>query len=144
MKKKNDSPKQKKKRFPIATAVVCVVLIAATVLCSTTFRSILDTVLGGKHPKMDSSVEKVYTSDYASKKEAKEAGDQINLEIAKEGFTLLVNEKDALPLAQTERKVSVFGKNSVDLVLSGSGSGKVNGDDAKTIFQKYYFDTDVE
>lgn len=134
MKKKNDSPKQKKKRFPIATAVVCVVLIAATVLCSTTFRSILDTVLGGKHPKMDSSVEKVYTSDYASKKEAKEAGDQINLEIAKEGFTLLVNEKDALPLAQTERKVSVFGKNSVDLVLSGSGSGKVNGDDAKTIF----------
>ena len=135
--KKNEkkaAPKSGRKAWIIVTSIVLVLLAVVTFLCATTFRSILGTVLGGKTPIMAPQSENVYQSDYASKEVAKQAGDAVNLEIAKEGFTLLVNENAALPLAENERKVSVFGKNSVDLVLSGSGSGKVNGDDAKTIF----------
>ncbi len=136
MKKQSKTPVRKKgkKAGLIITSVLLVLMLVATVLCSTTFRSILGTVLGGKNPIMASGTEAIYTSDYDSKEEAKLAGDALNLEIAKEGFTLLVNNNDALPLEEQERKVSVFGKNSVDLVLSGSGSGKVNDEEAKTIF----------
>lgn len=135
MKKEKKSAKKKGVLAFIITACVLVILLAvATVLCTTTFRSILGTVLGGKRPVMAEGSEAIYTSDYKSKEEAKAAGDELNLQIAREGFTLLVNEGGALPLAENERKVSVFGKNSVNLVLSGSGSGKVNGEDAKTLF----------
>lgn len=136
MKRQKHSPagKKGKKAGLIVLSALLVVMLVATVLCATTFRSILGTVLGGKKPKMAAGTQALYTSDYASKEEAKKAGDALNLEIAKEGFTLLVNENKALPLAAQERRVSVFGKNSVNLVLSGSGSGKVSSDEAKTIF----------
>ena len=133
-KDKNTARKSGKKAWIIVTSILLVLLTTATVLCATTFRSILGTVLGGKKPIMAPQSASVYKSDYATKEAAKQAGDKINLEIAKEGFTLLLNERSALPLDASERKVSVFGKNSVNLVLSGSGSGKVNGEDAKTVF----------
>ena len=116
------------------SAVLLAVLIVTTVLATTMFRSILDTVLGGPGVIMADGVEPIYTSDYASKEASKAAGDALNAEIAKEGFTLLLNENGALPLAQEERKVSVFGKNSADLVLGGSGSGSGSGEDAATIY----------
>lgn len=139
MKKKDQTPQKKggykgRKVWIAVTSCLLLLMIVATTLCTTMFRSILGTVLGGKRPIMADGSEVIYKSDYASKSEAKQAGDELNLEIADEGFTLLLNENAALPLAADERKVSVFGKNSVDLVLSGSGSGKVNSDDAKTIF----------
>lgn len=136
MAKRNTPAKAKngKKPFIIVTSLLLVVMIAATTLTTTTFRSILDTVLGSKRPIMASGSEALYKSDYASKAEAKAAGDKLNVQIAEEGFTLLMNEGNALPLKANERKVSVFGKNSVNLVMSGSGSGKVNDEDAKTIF----------
>ena len=117
------------------SAGVVVLLTTATILATTTFRSILTTVLGGPSPIMAEGVEAIYTSDYATKEESKEAGDALNKQIAEEGSVLLLNEKSALPLAQNERKVSVFGKNSVNLVLGGSGSGGgISGDTAKTIY----------
>ena len=104
--KKNEKASARKsgrKAWIIVTSIVLAVMVTATVLCTTTFRSILDTVLGGKRPIMASQSESVYKSDYATKEEAKLAGDQLNLTIAKEGFTLLVNEGGALPLASGER-----------------------------------------
>ena len=116
------------------TAVLVAVLIATTALATTTFRSILTTVLGGPGVVMADGVELIYTSDYASKAEFKEAGDELNVQISEEGFTLLLNENNALPLEAAERKVSVFGKNSVNLVLGGSGSGGGSGEGASTIY----------
>ena len=121
-KTKKPGKNRKTKTWVIVTAILLVLMITVTTLGATTFRSILDTVLGGKTPIMASGSDAIYKSDYASKQEAKNAGDAINLEIAKEGFVLLVNNNGALPLTSAERKVSVFGKNSTNLVLSGSGS----------------------
>lgn len=115
------------------SALVIALLGTATVLANTTFDSILTTVLGGPTPIQDSSIEPVYTSDYASKAEATEAGNRLNVQIEEEGAVLLLNEASALPLA-ANAKVSVFGKNSVDLVLGGSGSGGISGVAASTLF----------
>ena len=48
-------------------------------------------------------------------------------------MVLLKNENNALPL-KANAKVSVFGKNSVNLVYGGSGSAAPGGGERKTIF----------
>ncbi len=61
-----------------------------------------------------------YPSDYSSKEEVYAAANSLNERICEEGFVLLKNEDAALPIAGG--RVTVFGKNSVDPVLGGSGS----------------------
>lgn len=66
-----------------------------------------------------------YYTDYETKAEALQAGDDLNKEIIGEGITLLKNE-NSLPL-KSEAKVSVFGKRSVNLLYGGQGSGSGGG-----------------
>lgn len=122
------------KVWTVVTVVLLAVIIVTTALATTIFRSILTTVLGGPGVIMADGVEPIYTSDYNSKAESKAAGDALNVQISQEGFTLLLNENSALPLGAEERRVSVFGKNSVNLVLGGSGSGGGSSEGASTIF----------
>lgn len=118
------------------SAVLIAVLIVVTSLCTTYFRSILGTVLGGPNPVKNPAVEEVFTSDYKSKNEVLEAGNKLNEEIEGEGAVLLVNEDNALPLKKNS-KISVFGKNSVDLVLSGSGSGSGGNEGSATLYDGF-------
>lgn len=62
-----------------------------------------------------------YTADYDSKEEVYAAAKSLNEEITSEGIVLLKNEDNALPL-KSGAKLTVFGKNSVDLITGGSGS----------------------
>ena len=128
--------KKKKGNGKVAWAITSVCLAglftAITVLANGLFEPIIQTILGGPMPITDSSIEAIYFSDYDSKAQSKKAGDELNVEIVKEGITLLQNN-GALPLEKGS-KISVFGKNSVDLVLGGSGSGGIGSDNAKTIF----------
>lgn len=62
-----------------------------------------------------------YESSYDSKKDVLAAANSLNESIVEEGIVLLKNEDNALPL-KTEKKITIFGKNSVDLVIGGSGS----------------------
>lgn len=64
-----------------------------------------------------------YYTDYATKKESSIAGKELAVEIAEEGDVLLKNENNVLPLKSYERKVTLFGMHSVDLVVAGGGSG---------------------
>lgn len=61
-----------------------------------------------------------YESDYENKDDSFEKSNKINEEINEEGITLLKNKNNALPLKKGS-KVSVFGKNSVNLSYGGSG-----------------------
>lgn len=63
-----------------------------------------------------------YEPDYASKEEAYVAASAFNERICEEGFVLLENKNGALPLA-ARPEVTVFGKNSADIVRGGYGSG---------------------
>ena len=72
-----------------------------------------------------------YISKYSSKNNYIKAGSELNNKICDEGFTLLKNKDNYLPMSGAEY-ISVFGKSSTDLVYGGggSGSGYVNGETA--------------
>ena len=63
-----------------------------------------------------------YTSDYSSRQAVLDAGNALAREIAGEGMVMLKNEGAALPVAKGAT-VTVLGKNSVNPVYSGGGSG---------------------
>ena len=69
--------------------------------------------------------------DYSSRNDYIKAGSALNAQICDEGFVLLKNKDNFLPMAGNE-KISVVGKSSTDLVRGGggSGSGNVNGETA--------------
>lgn len=75
----------------------------------------------------DLSAKGVYYADYRTREEAHAAGEKLNTEIAAEGFVLLKNKNKALPLSKNETDVTLFGARSVDLQLSGGGSGANDG-----------------
>lgn len=62
-----------------------------------------------------------YISDYENKEEVTVAANELNERIYGEGVTLLKNEDNALPLLNGSR-ISLFGKNSGNILQSGSGS----------------------
>ena len=118
-----------------STLLLVALLITATVLTTRTFKPLVENVLG-----RDTAITKegdsgiVFEQDFDSKEEARENGDNVVKEICEEGMVLLKNENDALPL-KSKARVSVFGKNSVNLVYGGSGSAAPGGDvPKKTIF----------
>ena len=72
---------------------------------------------------------KAYENTTKSKADAKAKGNELNGTLCNEGIVLLKNTNNALPLKEGS-KISVFGKNSANIVLSNSGSGGGNASDA--------------
>lgn len=125
----------------IVSTFLIILLIVLTVLEYGMLGPILGTVLGGAKPIYGENNLNIYKSEYATKEASTQAGNELNVEIAEEGFVLLLNEetdgKTALPIETSNNKkakVSVFGHNSVDIVLGGSGSGGISGVEATTIY----------
>lgn len=76
---------------------------------------------------------KSYT-DFVTKDQVLEAGNDLTEEIAEEGIILMKNENNALPYAGV-KKISVFGKGSAgNFYYGGSGSGGSAGVGQKTIY----------
>ena len=65
--------------------------------------------------------------------QAGEAEKECAKDVVREGAVLLVNKDNALPLKANEKKVAVFGQNSVDFVYGGSGSGSVDTSSAPNL-----------
>ena len=76
-----------------------------------------------------------YTADEGieNKADALANANAVNERINEEGIVLLKNENNALPLP-SGAKISVFGKNSVNLVYGGSGSAGARGSDFKSVY----------
>ena len=106
----------------ITTVVMTAFLVTANVLCRTTYDSLLNQVFGGKVAIVsedDTGV--VFEQEFKTKEEAYNNGNKVAEKICEEGMVLLKNENNCLPL-KAKAKVSIFGKNSVNLVYGGSGS----------------------
>ena len=119
-----------------ATLLLTALVITATVLTTKTFKPLVENFLG-----RDTAITKegdsglVFDQEFTDKDEARQNGEKVVKEICEEGMVLLKNDNGALPL-KSNAKVSVFGKNSVNLVYGGSGSAAPGGDTPKkTIFE---------
>ena len=125
------------------TGFLFVLFLVVTILCSTVFYPLINIVLKGPRPIFKPGVESYYLTDYMSKDQVLEAARDFNVELAGEGYVMLKNSNGALPIrtpeseddASSDRpKVSVFGKNSVDLAYGGTGSGEISAADAVDIY----------
>ena len=105
----------------IAAPVLLALVIVVNCLASVVFYEAVCTFLGRATIKITDE-SSAYERDFATKQEATENGNEVSRRICEEGFTLLKNNDAALPLNPDETKVSVFGKNSVDMSSAGSGS----------------------
>ena len=108
----------------VSSALV-VILLVVTILTQFVMVDLIGSVLGRDTAVFKAGVEPVFESEYTSKEQVLADANALNQEVCEEGFVLLKNEqtngKAALPL-QRNAKISVFGKNSVDLSYGGSGS----------------------
>ncbi|NLL69098.1 MAG: hypothetical protein GX232_02710 [Acholeplasmataceae bacterium] len=119
----------------LVSSIVMVFFLTVTIIATqqSFIKSTLDIALG--YPRAITGEEQeLFVGDYNSKEEVLDAANQLNIEIASEGFTLLHNKNgNSLPLSKNA-KLSVFGKNSTNLLYGGSGSGASQSGDNKTIF----------
>lgn len=124
--------KGKKTRVWMLTAAPVLVVFLTASLVATQVPLIdgtLDIVFGGDRP-ITAGDKALYEKTYDTKGKALEAANAFNVSMVEEGITLLKNEDKALPLASGS-KVTVFGKNSVNMVYGGSGSSGGNNTGAK-------------
>lgn len=141
---------KKSRLWLIVTAVVLVLTVVINLLLTQWLlvRKTLDQVFGGpvavatgdsgtafQVSTAEDGLEYYDVSDGLSEKlDAMNAANELNITICEEGSVLLKNENSALPLAGNET-ISVFGKNSVNLVYGGSGSASSDRTNAKTIYE---------
>ena len=120
----------------IVSCVLLALIITVSSLLSTVLYDVMEMVFGRDGGIVSSGGSTVYfKSEAKTKKEAFANASKFNEEICEEGFVLLKNTDNALPLKDNEKSVSVFGKNTVDLVYSGSGSaGGEKNDKIKSIY----------
>ncbi len=118
----------------ILTVILLVLNLVLNVLARGQLSGLMDTVFGGKRPIYADGMATMYPALHAtSKEEALKNAQDFNIELAREGFVLLKNKDQALPLKKGA-KISVFGKNSVDLSYGGSGSGGFDTSNSKTLY----------
>ena len=119
----------------ISALSIAAIGITVNLLATQTFYRIICNNMGGKRAITEAGENAgAYIPDFKTKEEAYRNGNEVTKQICEEGMVLLKNENHALPL-KANAKVSVFGKNSVNLVYGGSGSAAPKQDEPKkTIF----------
>lgn len=128
--------------FGITAGVLAGVLITANVLANGYYFSIIGSVLGNPRAQYADGVSAIFPGSYMSKEEVLKAANELNEEVCEEGTILLKNDNNALPIAtpvsdssiQEKPKISIFGKNSVNLSYGGSGSGGAMGGTPATLY----------
>ena len=132
---------KKTKIWFIVTVILLVleITLTAVLLNVPIVTNSLSLVFGGERANViaDNRAE-WYDRQYSSKEEVLNAANDFVIEVEKEGIVLLKNENDVLPLSADGSHVSVFGKNSVNIVYSGSGSGSASSSSSaaqKTLYE---------
>ena len=100
------------------------VLCAATCI-SMTLTSVVSIAASDFYAPTTPTYGNYFNSDYDTREEALAANRELNEQIEGEGLVLLKND-NSLPISG-DLKVSVFGKNSVNVLSGGSGSGAGGG-----------------
>lgn len=141
----------------IVTAALLVLLLVINIVANSVLYEVFASVFGGKRAAFANDSKLIYESDYDSKKETLKKANEFNETIVEQGAVLLKNESGALPIytpetagankASTKPRISVFGKNSVNLAYGGSGSGASGNSSSKTLYDSLHsagYDTNDE
>ncbi len=118
----------------IVSTTFVILFMLITILSLTMFYDVASNVLGKERRIVAGGSDQAYTTEMTSKEEARENGEYVNELINEEGIVLLKNDQNVLPLASGS-KISVFGKNSVNIVYGGSGSAAGSGEYTKSLFE---------
>ena len=115
--------KNRVRRIIIWAAVVCVIALLIVAVA----------------PILSMTVRVLASQSYTDKGEAadavREAGYALSAEICEEGFVLLKNDDNLLPL--TDAKLSIFGDDAYNFVYGGSGSAGADQADAVSLFDAF-------
>ena len=139
MSKKNGAKNGKKGLiiWGAAGGFIIVLLLVVTIVSQFVLSDLISSVLGRDRAVFKDGIDPIYEVEYSSKKEVYEAANKLNEEVCEDGFVLLKNKSGedgaALPLAGGE-KVSIFGKNSVNIAYGGSGSSGGTHKNAKDLY----------
>lgn len=121
------------KGLSIVSAILAVLLLSVYGVLDM-FDNTLALFAGGTFWELENEDKEAvyYTSDFDSEEELVEYGTKIARQVEAEGAALLMNENQALPLAEGA-SVSCFSGSSVNLVYGGTGSGNVDASKADTL-----------
>ena len=131
---------KKKRRLPLAWFIIFAILFVFVFVVSLVLTqnmliyNTINSVLGGERRVLISGNPQKYmryTTEYKSKNDVYKAANDFNETVCEEGFVLLKNEDGALPFGKDNRRITVFGKNSTDIVLGGTGSNAGSDDNDK-------------
>ncbi|MBR5751855.1 MAG: glycoside hydrolase family 3 C-terminal domain-containing protein, partial [Clostridia bacterium] len=123
------------KAWIIVTSIVLVLAIVVNCLALTMLKDMANLVFGSPRPIYEDETSSLYVPVSTSKKDAFDQAADINIKVCEEGFVLLKNEGGALPVKKGA-KVSIFGKNSVNLAYSGGGSGSFAVDEGSALYNR--------
>ena len=101
--------------------LIAVLVTVATVAGSTLAVAASETVTPTGNTYGFAGTNGMYYADYLNLEDEQQAAKELAIEIASEGFVMLKNENNALPL-KSGGYVSLFGMHSVSLIQSTSGS----------------------
>ena len=120
--------------WAVVSSVLIVFLAVATLLTQVVMVDLISSLLGRDVAVYKDGTQALYTQTYADKAEVYAAANAMNQRVCEEGFVLLKNDDHALPL-DSNSKISVFGKNSVNLAYGGSGSSGGDKSQAVDLYQ---------
>lgn len=123
--------------WSIVTCVLVVLFVAITIVTTQVqiVYGTLNLVLGGERPVTADGSEPMYTLDdgLETKADVYAAAKEFNKQLEEEGAVLLKND-GTLPLEEGAN-ISVFGKNSVNLIYTGSGSSEASNEDIIDLYE---------
>ena len=121
------------KGLSIVCAILAVIFVPLYSLLNV-FDNSLAIFVGGTFWKLKNEDQSAqyFTSDFESTEDMVDYGLQLVQQVEAEGAALLMNENNALPLAEGAN-VSLFSNSSVNLVYGGTGSGNIDASTADTL-----------
>jgi len=131
------------KGLSVFSAIVAVLMAVVLVVLSL-FDNTVAAFVGGTFWELENADENAvyFAPDFDSADEMHQYGLELCQRVEAEGAALLMNENNALPLAEGA-KVSCFSNSSVNLVYGGTGSGNIDAsaaDNLKTALEKSGFE----
>ena len=140
MKKKNRTERKEKRRAlrPWKGLTIWCIIFALSSSVFTHMFHILDNdfmlAIPGSLWKMKNAdpLAIYYPVALSDEAEALAYGERVARQVSEEGIVLLTNQANALPLPKGSR-LSLFSTSSVNPVLGGTGSGRVNADSSDTL-----------